>query len=71
MEDLMKGTRATGANAFEAGRPTFVPSTQIADESASVPYEAVLDPKILEISSQMVASLSKQKDPKESQVSLI
>jgi hypothetical protein len=49
--ELIDGTRATGQNAFRAGQPTPAP-TQNATASASMSYEPVIDPELLDISNE-------------------
>jgi hypothetical protein len=67
MQELVGGTGTTGDNAFHAGQPTPVPLTQDAAASAPAPYEAVIDPRLLENSGM---SSRVEIGPKDPQVTL-
>jgi hypothetical protein len=60
--ELVDGTCAMGQDAFRAGQPTPAPLTQDPSASASMSYEPVIDPQLLEISSERGPTLDRELD---------
>jgi hypothetical protein len=60
--ELVDGICAMGQDAFQAGQPTPALSTQDPSASVSTSYEPVIDPQLLEISSERGPTLNRELD---------